>query len=114
MLLRAVTAEADLEPLWCSAIDLVRELVEAIRGDRYAAFQTAVATDRRPLVVEHLEDLRGKPRSRAELRHLLLLRTAAGGATILTLTVGRGCPEIVRWLGGWADIVSLDRRRLLQ
>jgi hypothetical protein len=60
-------------------------------------------------VVEHLEDLRGKPRTREELRRLLLLRAAHGGATLLTSTGGRGHAEIVRWLGTWADTVSLDQ-----
>jgi hypothetical protein len=60
-------------------------------------------------VVEHLEDLRGKPRTREELRRLLRLWAANGGATLLTSTGGRGHAEIARWLGGWADIVSLDQ-----
>jgi hypothetical protein len=59
-------------------------------------------------VVEHLEDLRGKPSTREELRRLLAIRAARGGATVLTLTAGRGDTEIVGWLDGWADVVSLD------
>jgi hypothetical protein len=107
-LLRAVTAEGDLEPVWYSAVDLVERVVEALRCDRYAALRAALATDPRPLVVEHLEDLRGKPSTREELRRLLVLRAASGGATVLTLTAGRDDAEIVRWLDGWADVVSLD------
>ena len=67
-----------------------------------------LATDPRPLVVEHLEDLRGKPSTREELRRLLVLRAANGGATVLTLTAGRDDAEIVKWLDGWADVASLD------
>ena len=62
-------------------------------------------------MIEHIEDLRAKPQTRAELRRALLLRAAEGGATILTLTAGRGRSEMVRWLGGWTDVVSLDRPR---
>lgn len=109
-LLRAVAAEAEAEPVWCSAVDLVDQIVEALRCDVYDAWRDALVTDPRPLVVEHLEDLRGKPRTREELRHLLLLRAAKGGATLLTSTGGRGHAEIVGWLGGWADFVSLDQR----
>jgi hypothetical protein len=37
-----------------------------MRGDRYRAFTNALAVDPRPLVIEHLEDLEGKPRTREE------------------------------------------------
>jgi hypothetical protein len=107
-LLREVTAEAG-PAWWCAATDLVQEAVDALRGDRYAAFTTSLATDPRPLVIEHIEDLRAKPRTRAELRRALLLRAAEGRATILTLTTGRGRSEIMRWLARWADVASLDR-----
>ena len=107
-LLRAVTAEGDIEPVWCSAVDLVERVVEALRCEGYAGLRAALATDHRPLVVEHLEDLRGKPSTREELRRLLVLRAASGGATVLTLTAGRDDTEIVGWLDGWADVVSLD------
>ena len=103
-----MTAEADLEPVWYSAVDLVERVVEALRCEGYAALRAALATDPRPLVVEHLEDLRAKPSTREELRRLLVIRAARGGATVLTLTAGRGDTEIVRWLDGWADVVSLD------
>jgi chromosomal replication initiation ATPase DnaA len=108
-LLRALAAEADVEPAWCSAVDLVEQVVEALRCDVYDAWCDALVTDPRPLVVEHLEDLRGKPRTREELRRLLRLRAAKSGATLLTSTRGRGHAEIVKWLGGWADFVSLDQ-----
>lgn len=106
-LLRAAVAEGAFEPVWYPAVDLVERVVEALRCDRYSAVRADLATDPRPLVVEHLEDLRGKPRTREELRRLLVLRAAAGGAIVLTLTAGRGDAEIVRWLDGWADVVSL-------
>ena len=96
-------------PRWCSAREIVDEAVEAIRGERYSEFEAALAMDPRPLVIEHLEDLRAKVRTRAELRRALHLRAAKGGATILTLTSGRSRTEIVRWLARWADVTSLGR-----
>jgi chromosomal replication initiation ATPase DnaA len=107
-LLRALAAEGGLLPVWCPAVDLAARLAEALRREGYPAFRAALAADPRPLVVEHLEDLRGKPRTREELRELVLLRAANGGASILTLTTGHGHAEIVRWLRGWAEVVSLD------
>jgi len=59
------------------------------------------------VVVEHLEDLRGKPRTRAEL--CFLLKTASQRRPVLlTLTRARRDGEVLRWLRGWADVVSLD------
>jgi len=110
-LLRALVPKGDLEAAWCPAVDLVDRVIEAFRCDRYDAFRAALVTDPRPLVIEHLEDLRGKPRTRDEIRRLLLSRAANGAASILTLTTGPGGVQIVTWLGGWADIVSLDRAR---
>jgi chromosomal replication initiation ATPase DnaA len=107
-LLRAVATEGDIEAVWYSAADLVERIVEALRSDGYVVLRAALATDPRLLVVEHLEDLRGKPSTRQELRRLLLLRAANSGATVLTLTAGRDDAEIVRWLDGWADVASLD------
>jgi len=48
------------------------------------------------------------PSTLEELRRLLVLRAANGGATVLTLTAGRDDADIVRWLDGWADVASLD------
>jgi chromosomal replication initiation ATPase DnaA len=110
-LLRAVVAKGDLQAAWCPAVDLVERVIEALRCDRFAALRASLVADPRPLVIEHLEDLRGKPRTRDEIRRLLLSRAANGAATILTLTTGPGGAEIVRWLGGWAEVVSLDRAR---
>ena len=110
-LLRDLVAKGDLEAAWCPAVDLVERVIEALRCDRYAALRAALVADPRPLVIEHLEDLRAKPRTREEIRRLLLSRAANGSASILTLTTGPGGAEIVRWLGGWADVVSLDRPR---
>ena len=110
-LLRDLVAKGDLEAAWCPAVDLVERVIEALRCDRYAALRAALVADPRPLVIEHLEDLRAKPRTREEIRRLLLSRAANGAASLLTLTAGPGDAEIVRWLGGWADVVSLDRAR---
>jgi hypothetical protein len=66
---------AEAAPVWwCTARGLADEAVEAMRADRYVAFEKAVATDARPLVIEHIEDLRTKPRTRMELRRVLLAR----------------------------------------
>jgi chromosomal replication initiation ATPase DnaA len=108
-LLRATVAESGLEAVWFSAFDLAERMVDALRGDCYDALQAALATDPRPLVIEHLEDLKEKPQTRDELRLLLLLRATRGGATFLTLTSGRSDSAIVRWLDRWADVESLAR-----
>lgn len=108
-LLRAVTAEAG-PCWWWTAADFAYEAAEAIRGARHRSFTSTLVADPRPLVIEHLEDLEGKTRTREELERALLVRAERGGATILTLTAGRGRAETLRWLSPWADIVSLEPR----
>src|SRR5215470_3133287 len=95
---------------WLTARDLVDAAVRAIVDDRYATFESAFVTDQRLLVIEHVEDLRGKPRTRAEVERAVRLRAAAGGTTLLTLTTGRNTNELRRWLSDWADLTSLRSR----
>ena len=106
-LLRALAPEGDREAVWCPAADLVGRVAESIECDRYSALRVALVDDPRPLVVEHLEDLRGKPRTRKELRSLL--ETASRRRPVLlTLTRARRDREVLRWLRSWAEVVSLD------
>jgi hypothetical protein len=106
-LLRQSARRAGRQAVWLSAIDLASELAEAIRCGRQEHYSVALAGDRRPLCVEHLEDLRERPRTREEVR-LLLRRAAARRPVLLTLTRTRGDAEVVRWLRSWADVRSLD------
>jgi hypothetical protein len=106
-LLRDSAHRAGRQTVWCSAFDLANELAAAIRGGTCESYSAALIGDRRPLCVEHLEDLRGKPRTREELR-LLLTRAALRRPVLLTLTYTRGDAEVVRWLRSWAELRSLD------
>jgi chromosomal replication initiation ATPase DnaA len=106
-LLRAAMARRDLQAAWCPAVDLVERVIEALRCDRYPALRAALVADPRPLVIEHLEDLRGKPRTRVELRSLLEAATRRR-AVLLTLTLSRGDRDVLRWLAGWVELLPLD------
>ena len=70
-LLRRVAREAAPGTVWCSAFEFATQMADAIREGRYESYRAALSADDRPLYVEHLEDLRGKPRTRVELRSLL-------------------------------------------
>ena len=106
-LLRAVVAKGDLQAAWCPAVDLVERVIEALRCDRFPALRAALVADPRPLVIEHLEDLRGKPRTRVELRSLLEAATRRR-PVLLTLTRSRGDRDVLRWLRGWVELLPLD------
>jgi hypothetical protein len=85
-------------------------LSEAIREDRLSSYCEAFLQDERPLCVEHLEDLRGKPRTRAELERLL--RSASRRRpVVLTLTLSSGDKEVARWLRTWTTLLSMPRSR---
>ena len=73
-LLRRVAREALPGTVWCSAFELATQMADAIREGRYESCRAALSADDRPLYVEHLEDLRGKPRTRVELRSCWRLR----------------------------------------
>lgn len=102
-----MASECRVEPVFRSAFDLAGEMADALRGDSFDRFRRALTGDERPLVVEHLEDLRGKPSTREELRHLLQSRTDQGHATLLTVTNATGDAEVVEWLDGWTEVILL-------
>ena len=106
-LLREAARTAGRRAVWCSAFDMSNELAEAIRGGVHESYTAALVGDPRPLCVEHLEDLRDKPRTREELRHLLG-RVAPRRPVLLTVTRRRGDAELVRWLRSWTELRSLD------
>jgi chromosomal replication initiation ATPase DnaA len=106
-LLRGVVASTGKEPVWLSAFDLVNELVTAMRQGRLSSYSNALADDARPLCVEHLEDMRERPHTRAELQHLLQ-RASKNRPVVLTLTRSRHDSDVTRWLRPWTDFVSLD------
>lgn len=105
-LLRGVVASTGKEPVWLSAFDLVNELVTAIRQGRLSSYSNALADDARPLCVEHLEDVRQKPRTR-EVKHVVQ-RASRNRPVVLTLTRSRRDADVTRWLRPWTDLVSLD------
>ena len=106
-LLRSLVRATQREAVWCSAFDLTTQLSDAIRKGRYESLRAGLVRDNRPLCVEHLEDLRGKPRTREELR-LLLTQAATRRPVLLTLTRSRGAAEVVSWLRPWAQLLSLE------
>lgn len=106
-LLRSLEKATQRKAVWCSAFDLAHQLADAIREGRHDSLRAHLTRDDRPLCVEHLEDLRGKPRTREEVRRVLE-RAARRRPVLLTLTRSRGAAEIVRWLRPWAELVSLD------
>jgi hypothetical protein len=106
-LLRGLTHRAARDTVWASAFDLVNELTDAIRKGSDDSYRASLCDDDRPFCLEHLEDLRGKPRTRQELR--CILEAAARRRTVLlTLTRSRGDAEILRWLRPWADVLLVD------
>ena len=106
-LLRGVSLQSAKQTVWSTASDLARQLVQAIRDDRYEDYREVFVEDDRPLCVEHLEDLRGLPSTRQELRRLFE-RAATRRPVLLTLTHARGDAEILAWLRPWAEVLSLD------
>lgn len=106
-LLREVALRSARETVWYTAFDLVDELTRSIRDGRYESYREALVQDDRPLYVEHLEDLRGKPRTREELG-LLLGRAATRRPILLTLTRTKDDAEILAWLRARAEVFSLD------
>jgi hypothetical protein len=86
-------------------------MVQAMRNDRLAVYRAGLTEDPRPLCVEHLEDLGGRPATREELR-LVLAQAAGSRPILLTLTRARGDAEVAAWLRPWTEIVSLGRSRI--
>jgi chromosomal replication initiation ATPase DnaA len=114
--LRGAMRARGLEPLRLSGFDLVNEMVEAIRADRLNAFRESIANDPRPLVVEHLEDQKGRARTQAEVRRLIEDRLDGGHRVFLTLTLAGGAEDVVEWLGQFAEVRQLaaQPRHLVQ
>ncbi len=106
-LLRSTFAAIGVEPRWTTARAVVDELVDAIRGDRIVQVRHAFLEDPRPLVVEHLEDLRRLARTQHELQRLAEARVAAGRAVVLTLTADRRTRDVAAWLRRFADVVEV-------
>jgi len=106
-ILRRVAREAAPGTVWCSAFEFATQMADAIREGRYESYRAALSADDRPLYVEHLEDLRGKPRTRVELRSLLEAATRRR-PVLLTLTRSRGDRDVLRWLRGWVELLPLD------
>jgi len=107
-LLRSAVRKSECDVVWGTAVDLVAQLAEAIRSGRYEDHRAAFVGDGRALCIEHLEDLRGKPVTRREVRRLLESRAARGHPVLLTLTSARGDAEIVEWLESWAELLLLE------
>jgi chromosomal replication initiation ATPase DnaA len=107
-LLRSVVEKGARDVAWGNARDLVLQMTEAIRDDHYPRYRASFSGDERPLCIEHLEDLRGKAATRAEVQRLLVERTARRRSTVLTMTRARGDAEVVEWLASWADLLVLD------
>ena len=106
-LLRSLARSAAPQTVWYSAFDLTQELVGAIREGSYDVCRARIAEDPRPICIEHLEDLRGKPATRDEVRRLLL-SAAAHRPVVVTLTRARGDAEVLEWLRPWAEVHSVD------
>jgi hypothetical protein len=96
--LREALRAVALEGLWTTARDTADAVVEALSAGRYDSWREAFAGDPRPLVIEHVEDLRGRHRTLEELRCLLDLRRARGHASLLTLTLEPRSEDVVNWL----------------
>jgi hypothetical protein len=105
-LLRSAGEQAGREIAWFSATELVTELVDCIRDDRYASSEKLLAGDERPICVEHLEDLEEKPVARRELQ-LMLAKASAYRPVLLTVTRRKGDRAVHRWLESWTRVVSL-------
>lgn len=93
-----------------SALDLVQGLTAAMREERLVSYCDTLTEDERALCIEHLEDLRGRPCTRAEVERVLRL-AAPRRSILLTLTHAKGDREVVRWLRSWTTLVPHRRRQ---
>ena len=108
-LIRRVVQEIGIQSTWATAFDLTATMTDAVREGRYDLYRAGFTTDRRPLCIEHLEDLRGKPVTRKEVRRLLQARATSGCPTLLTITTNsRGDGEVLEWLAPWTELCSLE------
>jgi chromosomal replication initiation ATPase DnaA len=107
-LLRRAAARCGSEVVWRTARDLTERMARSIRNDSYESDRQSLAGDRRPMCLEHVEDLRDRPVTRAEVRRLLESRVEQGHPTILTLTRARADREVVEWLASWTELLVVD------
>jgi chromosomal replication initiation ATPase DnaA len=107
--LRAALQARECAAAWTTARDTVNAMIVAMRDAPLDRWRAAFAGNPQLVVIEHLEDLRGKSRTMDELRHVLELRAARGHPTVLTLTSASGADEVLAWLGGFAALVSLQK-----
>jgi chromosomal replication initiation ATPase DnaA len=110
-LLRQVLRLNGREAHWTSAFDMAADMVEAIRGDPYADYCGSFARDTRILCVEHLEDLRSKPCTRGQVRHLLESRAARGCPVLVTATRTRGDADPLS--AATVDVRCYSARRMI-
>jgi hypothetical protein len=103
-----VAAQAGRDVVRESTRDLVAQMTEAIRDDRYSRYREAFTGDERPRFLEHVEDLRGLAVTRDEVRRLVEARAARGRCTVLTMTRARGDAEVVEWLASWSELLAVD------
>ena len=109
--LRAAFRASNREARWTTAREAVDGMVAAVRADRYECWREALESDSRPLVMEHLEDLRGRPRTLEELRRCMERRLSHGGTTILTLTLTPGADDVLEWVSQCADVIWGSKQR---
>lgn len=113
--LREAVRALALEALWTTARDTADAAVQAMRAGRYPSWREAFTSDPRPLVIEHLEDLRGKPRTLEELRCILDVRRSHGHPSVLSLTLEPRSEDVLSWLGEccepvWTHTPAPDHR----
>lgn len=92
--------------MWTTARALADTIVDAIRRGAHDEVLATLVDEPRPLVIEHLEDVRGMPRTLEELRLLLEARRRRGLPVFLTLTTRPGAGDIARWLVRHAEVAK--------
>jgi hypothetical protein len=109
--LRAAFQPSGRAARWTTARDAADEMAAAMRANRYESWCEALESDPHPLVVEHLEDLRGRPRTLAELRRCVERRLSRGGTTILTLTLTAAADDVLDSVSRYAAMICDSRPR---
>jgi hypothetical protein len=109
--LRAAFRAISREARWTTAREAADEMAAAVRANRYESWCEALESEPRPLVMEHLEDLRGRPRTLAELRRSMERRLFRGGTTILTLTLTAAADDVLDSVSQYAEVICDSRSR---
>jgi hypothetical protein len=110
--LRAAFRASNREARWTTARETVDEMAAAVRANRYERWCEVLEGDPRPLVMEHLEDLRGRPLTLEELRRCMERRLSRGGTTILTLTLTAAAGDVLDSVRQYAGVICDSRPRL--